>query len=153
MEITQEIALRIIESKPVIEQAMVPYKGIEVSHVGYTDGDGEPFAWEDGSEFAVVSFKAVSEYGFQQSVEDFKNEDFESASNHKLTMRMSVDKAQDLAKGVPGTLVCHMVTVDIEGVETEVLMPKSYTPAKAVVAKKRSLTDILAKADSVKANA
>lgn len=153
MEITQEIALRIIESKPVIEKALVPYKGIEVSHVGYTDGDGEPFMWEDGTEFAIVSFKAVSEYGFEQSVEDFKNEDFDSAVNHKLTMRMNVDKAQDLAKGVPGTLVCHMVTVDIDGVDTEVLMPKTYTPAAAIVAKKRSLSDILAKSDTIKAGA
>jgi hypothetical protein len=153
MEITQEIALRIIESKPVIEQAMVPYKGIEVSHVGYTDADGEPFMWEDGTEYAIVNFKAVNEYGFEQSVADFQNEDYESAVNYNLSMRMSVDKAQDLAKGVPGTLVCQMITVDIDGVDTEVLMPKSYTPAQAIVAKKRSLSDILAKSDGVKATA
>ncbi len=150
MEITQEIALRIIESKPVIEQAMVPYKGIEVSYVGFTDADGDAFVWEDGSEYAIVSFKAVNEYGFEQSVEDFKNEDFDSAVNHNLSMRMNVDKAREISKGVPGTLICHTIT-NSEGID--ILVPKSYSPTAAVVAKTRSLAGISAKSDTIKAKA
>lgn len=150
MEFTQETAMRIIESKPVIDQAMVPYKGIEVSYVGYTDSEGEAFVWEDGSEYAIVSFKAVNEYGFEQSVEDFKNEDFESAVNHNLSMRMNVDKAREISKGMPGTLICHTI---LNSEDIEILVPKSFAPAQAVVAKTRSLSAILAKADSVKANA
>jgi hypothetical protein len=144
MEFTKEIAMKIIESKPVIDQAMVPYKGIEVTYVGYTDSDGNAFTWESGDEYAIVSFKAVTEYGFEQSVEDFKNEDYNSAVNHNLSMSMSVDKARELSIKTPGTLVCHFVT-NKDGVE--ILVPRSYAPTQAVVAKTRSLASILAKSD------
>lgn len=150
MEITKEIALRLIESKPVIDQALVPYKGIEVTYVGYTDSEGDAFTWEDGSEYAIVSFKAVNEYGFEQSVEDFKNEDYESAVNRNLSLRMNVEQARNVSKGITGTLICHL-RPNQDGVE--ILVPKSFAPAQAIVAKTRSLTDILAKADAVKADA
>ena len=144
MEFTRELAMKIIESKPVIDQALVPYKGIEVSYVGFTDADGEAFEWESGDEYAIVSFKAVNEYGFDLSVEDFKNEDFDSAVNHNLSMSMSVDKARNISVNAPGTLVCHFVK-NKDGID--ILVPKSYTPAVAIDSSKarRSLTDILAK--------
>jgi len=154
MEITREIALKMIESRPVIEQAMVPYKGIDIAYVGYVNADGEPFTWESGDEYAIVSFNATNEYKFNESVEAFKNEDYEEAVNGRLSLSVPVEQARKLSKGLPGTLICHYVTItDDNGEDIEILVPKSFAPVEAIVAKKRSLSDILAKADSVKANA
>ena len=146
MEFTREIAMKIIESKPVIEDALVPYKGIEISYIGLVDEDGDAFEWESGDEYAIVSFKAVNEYGFDLSVQHFKNEDYKKAVNQNLTMSMSVDKARNLSLNTPGTLVCHFVK-NKEGID--ILVPKSYAPAVAKDASKsrRSLSDILAKED------
>jgi hypothetical protein len=150
MEITREKALAMIESKPVIDQVMVPYKGIEVTHVGYTDSEGDAWTWEDGTEYAIVSLKAVNEYGFEQSVEDFKNEDYESAVNRNLSLRMNVEQARNVSKGITGTLICH-TRPNKEGVD--IVVPKSFVPLESIVAKTRSLSSILAKADAVKADA
>jgi hypothetical protein len=134
----------------VIEEANVPYKGIDISYIGYTNADGEPFTWNDGTEYAIVSFKAVNEYKFKESVEDFKNEDYDSAINYSLTWSVSVDRAQKLSKGLSGSLTCHWVK---NSEDIDILVPKNFVPVEAIVAKKRSLTDILAKSDSVKATA
>lgn len=146
MEITQEIAERIINGKSLIEQALVPYKGIEVSYVGFVDADGEPFLWEDTEEpYAIVSFKAMNEHQLNQSVEEFADGDYESAVNHNLSMRMDVVKAREICKGTPGTLICHEVEVGEEGAKETALLPKNFVPAVAVVAKTASLADRLAK--------
>jgi len=152
MEITREIALKMIESRPVIEQAMVPYKGIEVAYVGFTDAEGEPFIWEgdNGGEYAIVSFNATNDYKFNESVEAFKNEDYDEAVNNRLSMRMDADKAREICKGMLGTLICHTI---LNSEDIEILVPKNFTPIAAVVAKKRSLSDILAKSDTIKAGA
>ena len=150
MEITREKALAMIESKPVIDQVMVPYKGIEVTYVGYVDKDGDAWTWEDGTEYAIVSLKAVNEYNFNESVEDFKNEDYVSAVNRNMSININVDQARKISKGITGTLICH-TRLNKEGVE--IVVPKSFVPLESIVAKTRSLSSILAKADAVKADA
>lgn len=144
MEITREKALAMIESKPVIDQVMVPYKGIEVTYVGYTDKDGDAWTWEDSTEYAIVSLKAVNEYNFELSVEDFKNEDYLSAVNRNMSINMNVEQARKISKGITGTLICH-TRPNKEGID--IVVPKSFVPLESIVAKTRSLASILAKSD------
>lgn len=152
MEITEKIAERIINSKVLIENPLTPYKGVEISYIGYTDKDGEPFERTDedgdptGEYFAIVSLKAMSPYQLERAVEEFNNGEFEEACNHNLSLRMPVDKARELCVGTLGTLICHNVTVKDEDDEDIIaLMAKSFAPMEAVVAKKVSLSDLLNK--------
>jgi len=108
MEITKKIAQAIIESRPVIDEMLVPFKGVEVSNVGFKDADGDPFEWEDGTEYAIVSFKAMSEYHFDRASEDFENEDYADACNHNLTLSVEATKARELISST-GVLVCHKI--------------------------------------------
>ena len=148
MEITQEIAERIINSKVVIEESNTPYKGVEVSYVGYTDGDGEPFVWEESDEpYAIVSFKAMNNHQLKQAVAEYLEEDYDECVNHNLSMRMSIEKANEIHAGVTiGVLICHEVEVENEDGDIELaLLPKAFSPAKAKDAKKISLADLLSK--------
>lgn len=110
MEITKSIAQKIIESRPIIENddMLTPFKGVEVSNVGFKDKDGDAFEWEDGTEYAIVSFKAMSEYHFEKASEDFDNEDYADACNHTLSLSVEATKARDLI-GATGVLVCHKI--------------------------------------------
>jgi hypothetical protein len=145
MEITQEIAERIINSKAIIEESNVPYKGVEVSYVGYTDAEGEPFLWEDTEEpYAIVSFKAMNEHQLKTAVQEYLDEEYDDAVNHNLSMRMSIEKANEIHAGVTiGVLICHEVEVDNDGEPEMALLPKAFSPAKAKDAKKVSLADLL----------
>lgn len=152
MEINEKIAEKIINSKVLIEEALVPYKGIEISHIGYTNKDDEPFEWLDedkeptGRYFALVSFKAMNPYQFKQAVEQFSDEEYEEACNHNLSLRMDVEKARELSAGMLGTLICHNVVVtDEDDEEVETLMAKSFAPIASINAKKISLADALKK--------
>lgn len=143
MEITKEIAQRIIESTPVITEANVPYKGIEINHIGFNDADGNPFSYDNGDEYAIASFKAVSEYQFDKSVEAFVEEDYDTAVAGSLSMRVPVEKARLWSVKTPGTLVCHKV-INNDGVE--IMVARSYQPAVAIdsTKAKRTLADVLA---------
>ena len=154
MEITQEIAERIINSKVIIEDALTPYKGVEISHIGYVDAEGEAFVWEDTEEeFALVSFKAMNPYQLTLAVEEYENEEFDECVNHNLVMRMNVEKARKLSAGTTGVLICHEITVeDEEGNEVQMLAPKSYSATESVVAKKVSLKDLLGKSKDKKSD-
>jgi len=146
MEITREIAEKIINSRSVVDQAGVPYKGIEVTNVGFNDSDGEPFVWEDSEEqYAIVSLNACTGYQLEQAVEEFIAEDYDNACNHNVSIRMNVDKARELGKGTPCVLVMVERQTEIDGVDTTILVAKSITPVAAVVAKKATLADLLAK--------
>jgi hypothetical protein len=147
MEITREIAERIINSKALIEESSVPYKGVEVSYVGYNDADGEPFLWEETDEpYAIVSFKAMNAHQLSTAVQEFVDEDYDSCVNHNLSMRMSIEKANEIHAGVTiGVLICHEVEIDVDGEAELALLPKAFSPAKAKDVKKVSLADLLAK--------
>lgn len=146
MEITKDIAEKIINSRSVVDQAGVPYKGIEVTNVGYTDAEGDAFLWEDTEEeYAIVSLNACTPYQLQQAVEEFIDEDFDSACNHNVSIRMNVEKARELGKGTPCTLIMVERQTDIDGVDTTILVAKSVVPVASVTAKKASLADLLAK--------
>ena len=153
MEITREIAEKIINSRSVVDQAGVPYKGIEVTNVGFNDSDGEPFVWEESDEmYAIVSLNACTSYQLEQAVEEFIAEDYDNACNHNVSIRMNVDKARELGKGTPCVLVMVERQTEIDGVDTTILVAKSITPVAAVTAKKATLADLLAKkADAPKA--
>jgi len=148
MEITKEIAERIINSRALVDQAGVPFKKVEVTYVGYTDSNGDNFVDDNGDEFAIVSFNAVTPYQLEKSVEDFIAEDYESAVNHNVSMRMPVKQASLVAKGCPGTLLLRDAEVEVEGEMITALFAKSFTPAVAVDSKKVSLADLLAKASA-----
>jgi len=160
IEITEEIAERIISSRMLIEEALVPYKGIEVTYVGYVDAEGEPFLWEDSDEpYAIVSFKATNNYQLGKSLDLFEQGDFEGATSKSLSMRMNVDKAKGIVAGATsGTLVCHEVEVEDEDTGDTVLalLPKNFIPAEAKTAKKVSLKELMdarkAKGAEVKVN-
>lgn len=137
MEITKAIAQRIIESRPVIDEMLTPFKGVEVSNVGFKDADGDAFEWEDGTEYAIVSFKAMSEYHFDRASEDFDNEDYTDACNHNLSLSVEATKARELI-GSTGVLVCHK----IENKDGEmIVVVKSFkaVPAENASSKLRTL--------------
>jgi len=150
-EIDVDSAEAIINSRAIIEDALTPYKGIEVTYVGFTDADGEPFEWTDKrgntEEYAIVSFNAMNEHQLEESVEAFEEGDYQSAVNNNMSMRMPVHKAQELSAKMLGTLICHYVKLKDEDGEftgEEALMPKSFAPIASKVAKRVSLADILA---------
>ena len=148
MEITREIAEKMINSRSLVDQAGVPFKKVDVSYVGYVDANGDALVDDDGNEYAIVSFNAITPYKLEQAVADFIAEDYESAVNHNLSMRMSVSQAKLIAKGCPGTLVLREAEVDVDGTMVTALFAKSFTPAVAVDSKKVSLADMLAKASA-----
>lgn len=138
MEITKKIAQKIIESRPVIDEMLVPFKGVEVSNVGFKDADGDPFEWEDGTEYAIVSFKAMSEYQFDRACEDFENEDYTDACNHNLSLSVEATKARDLI-GATGVLVCHKVE-NKDGEMIVVVKSFKAVPAENASSKLRTLS-------------
>lgn len=148
MEITREIAQRIIESRPVIDEMLTPFKGVEVSHVGFTDRHGDAFEWENGDEYAIVSFKAMSEYGFDRAVEDFNDEEYTDACNHTLSMSMDVEKARDLI-GAVGVLTCHKIENKDGEMITVVKSFKAVAPANAS-SKTRTLDSVGGKKKGIK---
>jgi len=88
----------------------------------------------------------MNEHQLKQSVEEYIAGDYDECVNHNLSMRMDVDKAQDIIAGVTGTLICHEVEVeDEDGNPVMALLPKRFAPAVAKVAKKVTLADLLAK--------
>ena len=92
-----------------------------------------------------MSLNACTPYQLEQAVEEFIAEDYDNACNHNVSLRMNVDKARELVKGVPYTLVMVERQTEIDGVDTTILVAKSITPVASVVAKKASLADLLAK--------
>lgn len=148
MEITREIAQRIIESRPVIDEMLTPFKGVEVSHVGFTDKHGDAFEWENGDEYAIVSFKAMSEYGFDRAVEDFNDEEYADACKHTLSMSMDVEKARDLI-GAVGVLTCHKIENKDGEMITVVKSFKAVAPANAST-KTRTLDSVESKEKGIK---
>jgi hypothetical protein len=148
MEITKEIAEKIINSRSLVDQAGVPFKKVEVLYVGYADANGDAFVDDNDEEYAIVSFNAVTPYQLEKAVEDFIAEDYESATNHKVSMRMPIKQANLVAKGCPGTLLLREAEVEVDGEMVIGLFAKSFTPAQAVDSKKVSLADLLAKAST-----
>lgn len=143
---TAEIALRIISANVLVTEAGVPYKGIEISNVSYNDADGKPFEWEDGSPYAIVNFKATNQHMLDRAVEQYQDEEFEDAVNNNLSMRMSVEDAQKLGKGITGQLICHNVTLNADTEEeTTALLPRKFVPAVAIEAGKIDFAKLLAK--------
>ena len=148
MEITKDLAEKIINSRVLVEEANVPYKGIEVTHIGYTDKDGDAFVDDNDEEYALVSFKAHTPYQLERAVEDFIDEDYESSTNHSLVMRMKPEVAREIGKGNVGTLILREAEVeDEDGEMVTALFAKAFTPTVAVHGKKTSLADRLAKAN------
>ena len=86
--------------------------------------------WENGDEYAIVSFKAMSEYGFDRAVEDFNDEEYADACNHTLSMSMDVEKARDLI-GAVGVLTCHKIENKDGEMITVVKSFKAVAPAHA----------------------
>jgi hypothetical protein len=144
MEITMEIAQRIIEGTPVLTEVGVPYKGIEVTHVGYVDGDGTPWEYESGDKYAIVSLRAYNEHQFDNAVEAFVAEDYDEAVAKSLSVNILVDKLGDIQAKSTGTVILstYMNADDIECVGI-----RSFVPAMAIDASKmkRSLTAMLAR--------
>jgi len=150
--LTAESALKIIQAMVLVTEAGTPYKGIEVTNISTVDGDGNAFAYPDGTEYAIVNLKAVNQYGLEQAVADYKAEDFQEACNHNLSISMSIEEADKLSKGVFGTLVCRQIALkDADGVATgeEALLPYRFTAMKAVEGKTFSFADMLTKTEGV----
>ena len=146
MEITKERAEQIINKRSLVESAGVPYKKVEVLYVGYVDSNGDAFVNDEtGEEFAIVSFNAVTPYQLERAVEEFIAEDYESATNHKVSMRMPTKQASLLEKGFTGTLMLREAEVEVDGEKVIGLFAKSFAPTQAVDFKKVSLADLLAK--------
>lgn len=149
---TAEIALRIISANVLVTEAGVPYKGIEISNVSYNDAEGNPFTWEDDSPYAIVNFKATNQHMLNRAVEQYTEEEYDDAVNNNLSMRMSIEDAQKLGKGITGQLICHNVTLN-EGTDEEsvALLPRKFVPAVAVEASKINFAQLLAKKAEAKA--
>ena len=145
MEITREIAEKIINNRALVDQAGVPYKKVEVSYVGYVDANGDAFVDDNGNEFAIVTFNASTPYQLEQAVADFIAEDYDSATGHRVSMRMPVKQAQNIEKGFTGTLMLREGEVEVDGEMIIALFAKSFVPTAAVEVKKVSLADMLAK--------
>tara|TARA_R110000782_G_scaffold139868_1_gene232376 strand:- start:403 stop:963 length:561 start_codon:yes stop_codon:yes gene_type:complete len=152
MEITLDIAQRIIEGTPVLTEVGVPYKGIEVTHVGFTDADGTPFEYESGDQYAIVSLKAYNEYQFENAVAAFVAEDYDEAVAKSLSVSMTVDKAREIQAKSTGTVILQTV---MNSDDVEIIVVRSFVPAVAVDASKmkRSLTAMLAKPKLAEATA
>jgi len=146
MEITKEICEKIINSRSIVSDAGVPYKGITVTHVGFNDENGDAFTWEDtDEEYAIVSLNAITPYQLEKSVEEFIAEDYDNACNHNVSIRMNVDKARELSKGTPCVLIMVERQTEIDGVDTTILVAKAVSPVAQQVAKTVSLSALLAK--------
>lgn len=142
--LTAEQAERIINGKRIIGETGL-HKDVIVAHIGYTNGEGQPFTWEQSGEpYAIVSLKAVTDWQASAAEEDFINEEFDAAANRSLTFNANLDLAAKLAKGLPVDIVVDTYEKEVDGVMETRLRVAALTPpvAKAVV--KMSLAERIA---------
>jgi hypothetical protein len=139
MEMTKETAINILESYHICDEAGVPFKGIEITNISTHDSDGLPFEWEEtGEPYAIVNLNAMNEYGANRASQQLEDEEYQDACNNNLSLRVTLEEAENLSKGMLGTLVLREAEVSNEDGDTEIaLLPKKFTPAVAKVARKR----------------
>jgi hypothetical protein len=147
MEITKEIAEKIINKRALVSEAGVPYGKVEVTHIGYTDGEGEQWNDEFIGDFAIVSLNAVTPFQLEEAVNAFIEGDYENAVNKNISIRVPVAQVGSIQKGGTGVLLmreAELVNEDT-GETVTALFAKSFTPAKIEAFKAVSLADMLAK--------
>lgn len=150
-EVTEERAIQILNSRAIIEKLLTPYKGVEISYIGYVDADGNPFTWTDSDgieeEYAIVSFKAMSTYQLELSLDELEEGMLDECISHTMSMNMPVGKAQELCQGMLGTLIAHERALKEDGVETGEFgtFVKSFSPIASVEVKTASVRELLAK--------
>lgn len=137
--ITQEVALSILTkmAKNKINKVGVGVEDTQVSSIGYTNADGEPFTYDSGDEYAIVNFVAVNEHQLAEAVAHYKAGRYTEAVNTNMSMRMSVADAQKLRAKLSGTLTCHLVDLkDDNGLPNgeQAIMPLVFVPNATVKA-------------------
>lgn len=150
--ITQEVALSILTrmAKNKINTVGVGVKNTQVSSIGYTNADGEPFTYPSGDEYAVVNFVAVNAHQLAEAVEHYKAGRYNEAVNTNMSMRMSVADAQQIRAKVSGTLTCHLVDLkDDNGIPTgeQAIMPLVFVPNASVDAVSVDFLSLLAETE------
>lgn len=153
--LTQERALSILQSLKHIKDSDngVPKKNVEVSSINYTDADGKPFKWsETDEEYAIVNFKAINSYGLEKAKALFREGRFQDALNNNLSMRMSIEEADQIGPKTVGTLTCRLTDVKgDDGETTQGLLPYSFKALAATDSENVDISDLMpAKADGKK---
>lgn len=105
----EEVTQNLIESTPILNEIGIPYEGIEIFKIQTTDHYDEPFTDSDDNLYVVLTFKAFSDIGFEQAKEAFIDEEYYIPKRKLLTMKMTLDLAENLKVGMVGTLTLHTV--------------------------------------------
>ena len=121
----EERAQILIETAPILKEIGKPYNGIEIFNIQLADKHGEPYIDYDNNPYAIVTFKAFSEVGFEQANDAFFDEEYQIPKRKLLAMRMSINSAENLKVGMNGSLILHNV-VDAEN--HVYLVPLKFIP-------------------------
>ena len=97
---TEERALPILNSRKLVDQSGVMYKGIKVTSVTKESNDGTPFTYPSGDRYAIVNLNAFTPYHQEKVWEDLESNDFQSACNRNLSTNVPIDEADNYQKGM-----------------------------------------------------
>lgn len=103
-ELTAERTAQIIESYLVINDTSIDHTGIQITSIQKLDKDGKPFTWESGDRYAIVNFKAQTDYLRAKAAELFVAGDYQGATNTNLSLGMPIEEANLLAPKQRGTV-------------------------------------------------
>ena len=128
MEITQAVALNILNSRSLITEAG-KYR-VKVT-------SASPFTREDGTQTTIVNFAAMTQFHAQKAIKAYKEGNYEDAVNGT-----SITASQLNGQYVPskGETVDIMVEDFVNKDNINILVVSSIIPIKAVTAKKFSLS-------------
>jgi hypothetical protein len=115
----------LIETSPVLGAIGTPYNDIEIFKIKYTNYAEDPFTEENGDEYAIVTFRAFSEYEFEQAIEAFVEEDYHIPKHKLMSMKMPLNLAEKLNPRMKGALLLHYI---FDSENNEFVVPEKFTP-------------------------
>jgi len=151
LEITEEVAVRMLQSRASVDKVGVVYAGIEINNVTHQMKDGTKFYWKDAEgndtnrSYSIVNFKAMTPYQQQQALEAFQDMRFEDAVNKTLSLNVDHELAMEWEAVGVGSLTLTKVTNN-DGIE--ILVAKKFVPAQTVDSTKIDFTGLLNAAQS-----
>ncbi len=150
LEITEEIAVRMLQGRASVSKVGVVYSGVEINNVTHQMNDGTKFYWKDeeGNDtdrsYSIVNLKAMTPYQQAEAVAALQLGDYEAAVNKTLSLNVDHDTAMEWEAVGVGSLTLTKV-MNKDGVE--ILVAKKFVPAQSIDAGRIDIQGLLAAAN------
>ena len=129
---TKETVLATLNRFAVFSSSMEEEQsGIAITSISYTDKHGKPFTYEKSKDpYAIVNFKAITEYQLAEAFAEFQKGDYEKALGRNLSINMSPEKARELVPNQRGILYTTLVPKK-DDPNTLICVADSFVPTVA----------------------